>query len=339
VPNTEGPQGLSGPGTGVISIEGTKLRFTETGGVELFVSSEKARRYPNELHAFQDPGSGIWSIDRLEADSPGGLAKAAIEPLFESDDPETLHMKDPVLFEGPEGALGMVVCVHPYNGSSSHSALSFRYGGPGDAFTPLDYSRFPRGLTWDVAISRISAIWPVPTAGADAGDESGAGSRAGSPSRDRLPRLVFYDGGECMRRIPADPNGVGWQTYYGDEDSARGASAAEAQESRAVSTADGEVPASVAEERYRPGGPRGYSCEEFAGAAWAGDASCSEIRRLSRVRPLFASAAGTGAFRYIDVAATSHGVFVTWEQCMEDGSHPLVMNVVSYEEIDALLGG
>ena len=57
---------LSAHGT-VLSIEGTDLRRRAGGGVELFVSLEKDVPYPDAYAAYQKPGTGVWSIDRMTA--------------------------------------------------------------------------------------------------------------------------------------------------------------------------------------------------------------------------------------------------------------------------------
>jgi len=184
---------LSPEGTPVLSIEGSALRFNEDG-VELFVSSEKANlEYPEALAAFQKPGTGIWTIDRLTAPSVSALAEAEIEPLLASDDPRFQHVKDPVIYERPDGATIMGFCTHPFNWTSSNSAYCVR--GQGEAtFDPPVYTFFRRGYTWDVAISRITAYLPVPALGV---------------FRDAPPRLLaFYDGGESMRQYEAHTQAV-----------------------------------------------------------------------------------------------------------------------------------
>jgi hypothetical protein len=53
----------------VLSIEGAALRFVDDR-VELFVSTEKQGiGYPEELSSHLKPGTGVWTIDRLTADS------------------------------------------------------------------------------------------------------------------------------------------------------------------------------------------------------------------------------------------------------------------------------
>jgi len=179
-------QALSPVGQPVLSIEGSALRLTEDG-VELYVSSEKATvDYPDELRSFQKPGTGVWTIDRLQAASVPGLRAAAVEPLLACDDPRYLHVKDPVPYQTTSGDTCLVFCTHPFNWTSSNSAYALRRGSA-VAFEPPVYDFYPRGFTWDVAISRITCLLRVPQVGAFAD----------------LPPIVlaFYDGGECMRDL------------------------------------------------------------------------------------------------------------------------------------------
>ena len=62
----------------VVSIEGSALRFGEDR-IELYVSSEKTGLpYPDGFEVFKKPGTGVWTIEHLWADSVGGLAEAEI---------------------------------------------------------------------------------------------------------------------------------------------------------------------------------------------------------------------------------------------------------------------
>jgi hypothetical protein len=180
---------LNLPEMPVLSIEGSALHVTDAG-VELFVSSEKdGRPYPDDLQAFQKPGTGIWTIDRIQADTVAGLAHAEVQPLLASHDPRFLHVKDPVRYTQQDGELLLGFCTHPFNWSSSNSAYAVRVetgtATKPTAFSTPTYDFFRRGFTWDVAISRITALLRVPRVGAFAGG----------------PALVlaFYDGGESMR--------------------------------------------------------------------------------------------------------------------------------------------
>jgi hypothetical protein len=168
----------------VISIEGAKLRF-DGGGVELFVSTEKsAIPYPAGLESFLKPGAGVWTIDRLRARTVEELKGGRPETLIAGSDARWLHAKDPVLLDTPAGDTLLYFCTHPFNWSSSNSALAVRARGRHD-FSEPSFQFFPRGYTWDVAISRISGFCPVPRVG---GIPPGL-------------HLVFYDGGESIRRL------------------------------------------------------------------------------------------------------------------------------------------
>ena len=83
--------------------------------------------------------------------------------------------------------------------------------------------------------------------------------------------------------------------------------------------------------------PRGYSCEELGGVAYCQDGDLNTVQRLSVNHPMFVSPHGTGCSRYVDVLATADNFIVTWQQSQDDGSQPLVMNVVPRAEIEALL--
>ena len=176
---------LALPGQPVLSIEGTSLRFFEEG-VELFLSTEKDISYPEDLKEFQKPGTGVWTVDYMRAPGVAALKDAELSSLFSSDDPEFLHVKDPVSFDLPSGDTGLIFCTHPYNWSCSNSALSLRKSGSRN-FSEPDYRFFPRGNTWDVAMSRITGVLTVP--------------RAGLFSEGPPYSLVFYDGGECVRNL------------------------------------------------------------------------------------------------------------------------------------------
>ncbi len=184
---------LNPPEQPVLSIEGSCL-FQGDRGVELSVSSEKGDiLYPHGFEAYQKPGTGIWSIDCIRADTVEDLPTGKIEPVINSIDPRFLHVKDPVVFQGSEGSTVMVFCTHPYSWTSSNSAICVRQAEKQNFGAP-DYTFFPRGTTWDVAVSRITGVLPVPTIG---------------PFSENLQYyLVFYDGAECVRQIEENPLGV-----------------------------------------------------------------------------------------------------------------------------------
>ncbi len=169
----------------VLSIEGSALHWTRDG-VELFVSTEKSGiGYPAEFEAFLKPGTGVWTIERLVADSVEGLKGAVPETVLQSNDPQFLHVKDPTVYERPNGDLVLLFCTHPFCWSSSNSACAIREHGE-TGFSPPRYDFFPRGFTWDVAITRATAIVDVPRIGAFS---------------DLDVSLIFYDGGEALRNL------------------------------------------------------------------------------------------------------------------------------------------
>jgi hypothetical protein len=270
---------LSPEGQPVLSIEGSALRLGKDG-VELYLSSEKATiGYPGALRSFQKPGTGVWTIDRLQAASIPGLREATVEPLLACDDPRFLHVKDPALYRTTDGDTCLLFCTHPFNWTSSNSAYTLRRA-QADAFGPPSYEFFRRGYTWDPAISRITCLVRVPQVGAFAD----------------LPPIVlaFYDGGECMRDLD--------------------------EHAQAVKR------------------PRGYSCEELGGVAWGKEDDLTSLERLSVVEPAFVSPHGTGCSRYLDVLQTEDAFYATWEQSQPDLSQALVMNVLSREAAEAILG-
>jgi len=171
-------------GREVLSIEGSALHWTD-GGVELFVSTEKNNiGYPDGFESFLKPGTGVWTIDHLQADTIEGLKQAPVRTILQSDDPQCIHMKDPFVYDRG-GDLCLLFCTHPYNWSSSNTALSIRRAGATD-FGEVDVDFFPRGFTWDVAMTRGTCVVDVPPVGKFA---------------DRRTSLMFYDGGESLRNL------------------------------------------------------------------------------------------------------------------------------------------
>ena len=168
----------------VLSIEGAALNLVEEG-VELFISSEKANVfYPKPFEDYQKPGTGVWTIDRIAASEIVGLKDRQAQLLFSSKDPQRLHVKDPVVYSPSSGGTILFFCTHPFNWSSSNSAYALRPRGSSQFSDPV-YGFFPRGTTWDVAVTRISDILPLPEWKEVWGDEDIS--------------LVFYDGAECLR--------------------------------------------------------------------------------------------------------------------------------------------
>ena len=169
----------------VLSIEGAALHWTDDG-VELFVSSEKEGiGYPPGFESFLKPGTGVWTIERSAARSIEKLKDAAFETVFAGSDPAVMHVKDPVCYDAPSGDCVLMYCTHPYCWSSSNSAYAIRRRGAA-AFGASCFDFFPRGCTWDIAITRGTCIVDVPQVG---------------PFSDRNVSLLFYDGGESLRNF------------------------------------------------------------------------------------------------------------------------------------------
>jgi hypothetical protein len=169
----------------VVSIEGTALHVTPDG-VELFISTEQAIDYPAEFAEFQKPGTGVWRIDVMSADSIANLAPSSLAPVLSTTDPAYLHIKDPVVYDCAEGT-ALVFCHHPFCWSSSNSGLAIRPHGAAE-FAIRDWEMVSRGPAWDVACTRITCQLPVPRVGVFA---------------DSAPASIFlYDGAECLREMP-----------------------------------------------------------------------------------------------------------------------------------------
>lgn len=194
---------LSYPGGEVLSIEGSALHFT-LDGVELYVSSEKADVfYPPDLAEFQKPGTGVWTIDVITAPTIAALRDAETRPLLRAEDPRFLHVKDPVIYRRANGDTVLVFCTHPFNWSSSNSAYALRKAGEGLFSAPV-YDFFPRGFTWDVAMSRITCLLDLPKLGEFA---------------DAAPALLaFYDGGESLRQYEEHGKAVSRPRGYSCEE-------------------------------------------------------------------------------------------------------------------------
>lgn len=265
-------------GRDILSIEGAALRVSSDGSVELFVSTEKSGiAYPPGLEAFLKPGTGVWTIERLYASSLEELQTTAIETVLETTDPRFMHIKDPFLYQPASGDSMLLFCSHPFCWTSSNTGYArLRDGQLVPNSTRYDF--FPRGFTWDVAMTRGTCVVDVPRVGR---------------FKDRNVALLFYDGGECVRNLE--------------------------EHSAAVKR------------------PRGYSCEELEGLAYLVDQNFDHIERLSRERPMFVSPWGTGCSRYVDVLSTNAGLHATWQQSQADGSQPLVMNTLAFDQVQRLL--
>lgn len=193
---------LSAGGREVLSIEGAALAL-RGDGVEVFVSTEKTGvGYPAGYEDFLKPGTGVWSVDRLAAPDVPGLARASVTPLLASEDPRFVHVKDPVVHRTASGATVLVVCTHPFSWSSSNAAYCVRPAGE-EAFGALCTGFFPRGETWDVAVSRITDVLTLPADLLDT--QEGV-------------QLVFYDGAECVRQHEQHGSGVARPRGYSCEE-------------------------------------------------------------------------------------------------------------------------
>ncbi|MEZ6132503.1 MAG: hypothetical protein R3C59_27885 [Planctomycetaceae bacterium] len=180
---------LNSPSGDVLSIEGSCLRFT-SDGVELFVSTEKLGvPYPEPVTDFLKPGAGVWTIDVIRAARIEELRSATVDAAFRSDCPEHLHVKDPFFWPTATGdRLGF--CSHPFGWSSSNTGVA-DIPSAGTLVDNVQHGVFPRGTTWDVAMTRGTGVLPIPAVG---------------PFTNADYKLLFYCGGECLR--PLDEHGT-----------------------------------------------------------------------------------------------------------------------------------
>ncbi len=191
---------LSYPDRRVVSIEGVALHLTDEG-IELFVSSEKDIPYPVHLSKYLKPGAGVWSIDRLSADTLANLSPSSLEEVIPAglDDPARLHTKDPWPFDLPNGDLVLGYCTHPFSWSSSGTALALRRKGCA-TYETITNDLLKRGPVWDIAAARVTERLAVPKVGVF----------AGAPDLS----LYFYDSCECLRQLDENPKAVsrprGW---------------------------------------------------------------------------------------------------------------------------------
>ncbi|MFW6368687.1 MAG: exo-alpha-sialidase [Spirochaetota bacterium] len=169
----------------VLSIEGSHLHFHENG-VSLYIATEKdGIGYPEEVSEFHKPGTGVWTIDRIDAASVELLDPHRIRPFASSRLPAHLHVKDPFVFTD-SGSTYVGYCTHPFTWASSNTAFHV------DDRQVFDV--FPRGPAWDVAVARMTCYAPVPRVGAFADTEQ--------------HYICFYDGAECVRSLDAHPEAV-----------------------------------------------------------------------------------------------------------------------------------
>lgn len=168
----------------VLSIEGSCLRRTNDG-YQLFVSTEKSNvSYPDEIAAYLKPGAGVWTIDVLNAPTLAQLKQASVHKCLQSDQPEHLHVKDPFFWDdGTKVQLGF--CSHPFNWSSSNTGR-VSIGDDGLPSASPCYNVVPRGTTWDVAMTRGTAVMRLPDY---------------AKSDQSSDQLLFYCGGECVREL------------------------------------------------------------------------------------------------------------------------------------------
>jgi hypothetical protein len=191
---------LAHNGLDIVSIEGVALHLMEEG-IELFISTEKDAKYPEELAGYQKPGAGVWSIDRIHADTAENLSPENIEEIipFGSKDPGRLHCKDPWVFDLPNGDLALGYCTHPFTWSSSGTGLLLRQAGC-DTYEKVTNNLLQRGPVWDIAAARVTERLAVPKVGAFA-------------DSDNLS-LYFYDSCESLRQLDENPTAVsrprGW---------------------------------------------------------------------------------------------------------------------------------
>ena len=173
----------------VLSIEGSHLMFHDRG-VTLYLSTEKDHPYPPAVADFHKPGTGVWSIDRMDAASVEALEDASVTPFIASIDPEHLHVKDPFAVT-LEGQTYVGYCTHPFTWASSNTAFCIDESQSDGTKTPRWSDQklgiFPRGPAWDVAMARMTCYAPVPALGV----------LSGQPAKI----LGFYDGAECVRQL------------------------------------------------------------------------------------------------------------------------------------------
>ena len=120
----------------VVSIEGSAIFRRDDGTVELYVSTEKDRAYPDLVASAQKPGTGIWDIDVVSAGSFDTFRADQLRPLIWSDDPTTLHIKDPSVSVTPAGETLLIFCHHGFNWSSSSTGTMLRQCGSDEWGSP-----------------------------------------------------------------------------------------------------------------------------------------------------------------------------------------------------------
>jgi hypothetical protein len=176
----------------VLSIEGASIVFSDDK-VEMILSTEKERTYPEGFESFQKQGTGVWSIDIFEGRTIDDLDVGTIRTIHHSDNPTSLHAKDPVGYIGDDGSTYVIYCQSPFCWSSTYSGCLVRKPGQKNFDLISDYI-MQNGHNWDVAVTRITERLPVPKVGAF----------ADIPSLS----LYFYDGAECVNPHDQSEKGV-----------------------------------------------------------------------------------------------------------------------------------
>ncbi len=191
---------LNVDGKEVLSIEGAAIQLTENG-VELFVSTEKDHvGYPAGFENHLKPGTGVWSVEMLSAGTIDDLPESRIKTVLSTDDPQFVHMKDPFLYRSLKQEY-LLFCSHPFSWSSSNTGFAIRQQG--NKYEEPVYDFFPRGFTWDVAMTRGTCLFDVPKVGAFS---------------DLEASIMFYDGGECVRNHDEHKDAVSRSRGYSCEE-------------------------------------------------------------------------------------------------------------------------
>lgn len=222
----------------VLSIEGAALAMSENG-VELFVSTEKDNLgYPAGFESYLKPGTGVWTIERLVADSVEGLKQSGPETVLERTDPAFVHIKDPFVHQTSEGDLQLFFCSHPFSWTSSNTGYAVRRKNSSSFGEPV-YEFFTRGTTWDVAMTRGTCVLDVPQVGMFA---------------DASVSLMFYDGGECVRNLDEHAAAVNRPRGYSCEELGG-----------VAYFIDGKLDETVRLSRYKPAfvSPTGTGCSRY----------------------------------------------------------------------------
>jgi len=168
----------------IYSIEGSALNQTDSGEVELYISTEKAIPYPDAVKEYLKPGAGVWSIDCITADKVEDLDSKNLVPVIKSEDPVNLHIKDPFLYKNHSGDTVLLFCTHPFGWSSSNTGYVVRPKGSKIFGDPV-HNIIPKGQTWDVSMARGTAFLDLKNIGV---------------FNEKSPvTLVFYDSAECLR--------------------------------------------------------------------------------------------------------------------------------------------